>query len=144
LNPFCADDELDALLAEICDGGHSGRIVLRDDEYEPVRREDLRLLDQAGVEQFVRVFRARGGVDVGGGALVDLRGEVVRAREVEVCIRVERLEDLGQGRRCKDREIAAGPASPAGPEQRGECDRRAGPPQRSTMTDVALTSAVAG
>src|SRR5205823_11229315 len=112
------------------------------DQDEPVGREVSRPVDQSFGEELTRRLRTCGRVDVGPCALLELRCERVRAREVETGAGCEPLEGVRQrGSRVHRQPVLR--AAAAGGEERSQRARRKRP-HRSSITDVALTIAVAG
>ena len=89
-----ADDDLDALLGDVADRADVCGVVGRNDHHEQVGRELDGLVDQAGGVERIRVLGVRRGVDVGGGALLDVGFERARAAEGVLLAR-----DRSSGRR---------------------------------------------
>src|SRR5207248_10401850 len=122
--------------------GHVAWVRGGNDQDEPVGREVSRPVDQSLGEELTRRLRTGGRVDVGPCALLELRCERVRAREVETCAGCEPLEGARQRRSRVHRQPVLRAAA-AGREERSQRARRERP-HRSSITDVALTIAVAG
>jgi hypothetical protein len=78
-----------------------------------------------GMIEELRVFRARGGEDVGRRALLDLRRQLVGAGEVVARPAVDRREHLGERRGREDVQVAGGVMTrPRDPRQdRGDDER---------------------
>ena len=122
-----------------------------------LRREHDGLLDEPLRVQLLRQLRVGGGVDVGLRALADLRGELVRASEGEARLGVRRTPRVGgEGllQRCRGRHderrarrlARASRRSRQAPRPARSRRARQTPAStvpRSTITDVALTVAVA-
>src|SRR5262245_54467324 len=119
-----------------------GRVRLGHDHDQLVRRERDRLAHEAVVIQELRILRARGCVDVGRSALPDLQRQLVGPREAVAWGWIDPRKDIGQRRRGVDRQAVAG-APGARERKRDKCEEGCERSHRSTMIEVALTTAVA-
>src|SRR6266540_1486730 len=126
-NSLRADHNAQPLLAEVVDGANAGLVRARDDQHELVRREHARLVDESSGIKLVRVLRTRRGEDVRRRALRNLERELVRPRKFVSGRSVDLREDAGERCRSEDRQLRGSQT----------------PGHRSTITEVAFTTAVA-
>ena len=96
--------------ADVVQGLDAGRVAGRDDEHQPVRREDLRRFDDRVLVEPLRVVGPRDRVDVGRLAVLEPRPELGRVGEDEAGVGGELLEDRAEGRVGEDRDPLVGRA----------------------------------
>src|SRR6185312_11374486 len=138
------DHELDPLVGEVVDAAQVGRVRLRHHDHQRVPREDDRLRAELLRVEPGGERRVRGGEDVGGRALLDLRRERVRAAERVFLGLVDLREDVGQRGGGVDGQLRLLRGRRRAGRDGGDCDRdqERSPHQLWISTLVDFTSAV--